>query len=298
MPRMRRTRRATRGALGVVALLVSGACIMLYPATAAWFAELRQSQLLGDYATVVEHTDGAAQRAALASAQAYNETLTGGAIVEPDLERASDTTGEAAADYRAQLAGDEHEVMARVRVPAIGVDLPIYHGTSEEVLRRGVGHLFGTALPVGGADTHAVITGHRGLPESTLFTNLDQVGVGDLVQIDVAGELLTYRVSATRVVEPSDTHSLFPVPGQDLLTLITCTPLGINSHRILVTAERIPNPSADDPLLEMPPIPGLPWWSVGLAAALGAAAAIVTTSSRPRDEVARERRQLVHAELP
>lgn len=282
MPRIRTGRRATRGALGVLVLLVTGACIMLYPATAAWFAEVQQAQLLGSYSTVADQSGVPAQREAIARAHAYNGTLSGGAIVEPDLERASDTTGDRAAAYREQLALDEHDIMARVRVPAIGVDLPIYHGTSEDVLRRGIGHLFGTALPVGGPGTHAVITGHRGLPESTLFTNLDAVEVGDLVQIDVAGETLTYRVATTQVVEPSDTHSLFPVSDQDLLTLITCTPLGVNSHRILVTAERVANPPVDDPALEMPPIPGPPWWTVGLATALGAGAAIVSATSRRR----------------
>lgn len=282
MARIRTRRRATRGGMVVALLMVVGASTMLYPATSGWFAELTQSQLVGGYSTAVDDAGRSAQRAALADARAYNGTLSGGAIVDPQLERASDGSGPIAERYRGQLALDEHGVMARVRVPAIGVDLPIYHGTSDDVLRRGVGHLFGTALPVGGAGTHAVLTSHRGLPESTLFTDLDAVGVGDLVQVDVAGEVLTYRVATTRVVEPTDTHSLFPESGRDLLTLITCTPLGINSHRILVTAERVATPAADDPALVMPPIPGPPWWAVGIAASLAAGSAVLGASSRPR----------------
>ncbi|WP_072314621.1 class C sortase [Agrococcus sp. Marseille-P2731] len=282
MRRIRRTRRAT--ALGSVAaaLIACGSSIMVYPSTAAWFAEAAQSQVGQSYSQEAAELGPADRHASLAAAHAYNSALTGGAVVDPLLERVSDGSGEVAAEYRSLLSLDEAGVMARVRVPAIGVDLPIYHGTSEAVLRRGVGHLFGTALPVGGEGGHTVLTAHRGLPESTLFSDLDQVAVGDLVQVEVYGEVLTYRVRDTRVVQPEETHSLYPVAGDDLVTLITCTPLGINTHRILVTAERIPTPAANEPALVMPPIPGPPWWAVGLAGALGLSTAVLTGTARPR----------------
>lgn len=156
----------------------------------------------------------------------------------------------------------------------IDVDLPIYHGTSDVTLLRGIGHLEGTALPVGGNGTHAVLTGHRGLAESELFTHLDRLAVGDTFTIEVFGQVLTYRVGETKVVDPSDTETLYPVRGKDLVTLVTCTPLGINSQRILVTGERVtPTPARDLAHAgARPDIPGFPWWVV----VIGAAVAVLT----------------------
>ncbi|WP_404312526.1 class C sortase [Agrococcus terreus] len=283
MPRIRLARRATRGAVAVAVLTILGAGTMLYPAGASWFSQLEQSQLTLEY-SVERSADGVAvEREAIGAARAYNDTLLGGAIGDPQDPDSADGTGEIAKDYRAQLANDANGVMARIRIPSIAVDLPIYHGTTEETLREGIGHLFGSSLPVGGIGTHAVLTGHRGLPESMLFTDLDKVVVGDLVQIDVEGETLTYRIVSSAVFDPTDTEPLLPVAGRDLLTLVTCTPLGINSQRIFVTAERVENPPADDPALVMPDIPGPPWWSVGLASAFLTGASVVTGTARRRE---------------
>jgi sortase A len=174
--------------------------------------------------------------------------------------------------------------MARIKIPSINVDLPIYHGTGEAVLEHGVGHLEGTALPVGGASTHSVLTGHRGLATAELFTHLDQVKVDDTFTIEVFGEVLSYRVVTTLVVEPSETQSLLPQRDEDLVTLVTCTPLGVNSHRILVTGERIiPTPQADlDAAGESPDIPGFPWWMIVAGAVLATAALYVWLSGRQR----------------
>lgn len=137
--------------------------------------------------------------------------------------------------YRGVLNASADGVMGRVRIESIGVDLPIYHGTDPATLERGAGHLEGSHLPVGGESTRAVITAHRGLATSTLFTHLDRVDIGDRFQIIVLGEVLTYEVIETKVIDPSDSDSLLAEPGRDLVTLVTCTPLGINSHRMLVT---------------------------------------------------------------
>lgn len=173
--------------------------------------------------------------------------------------------------------------MARIRIPAIDVDLPIFHGTSDSVLEHGVGHLEGTALPVGGPSTHSVLTGHRGLASAELFTNLDRVDIGDTFTIEVFGEVLTYRVRETLVVEPEDTQSLLVQPGEDLLTLVTCTPLGINTHRILVMGERvIPTPQTDlDAAGDSPDIPGFPWWSIAAGGAILVAGSYVWLAGRP-----------------
>ncbi|GAA1424524.1 hypothetical protein GCM10009640_20930 [Agrococcus citreus] len=172
--------------------------------------------------------------------------------------------------------------MARIRIPSIEVDLPIYHGTDEETLRKGVGHLLGSALPVGGSGTHSVLTGHRGLPESVLFSDLDQVAEGETFELDVYGEVLTYAVRDVQVVEPGDTELLLPESARDLVSLVTCTPLGINSHRIVVVGERIPTPEVEAEAAAVPDIPGPPWWAVGLAAGWALAAGYRWLSALPR----------------
>ncbi|WP_370545223.1 class C sortase [Herbiconiux sp. VKM Ac-1786] len=151
------------------------------------------------------------------------------------------------------------------------------------MLDHGVGHLEGTAVPVGGVTTHSVLTAHRGLATSELFTHLDRVELDDSFTIEVLGEVLTYRVVDTRVVEPTETQSLLPVDGRDLVTLVTCTPLGVNSHRILVTGERvIPTPQVDvDGAGQRPEIPTFPWWVVIAVAVLTAASLYVWWSGRP-----------------
>lgn len=174
--------------------------------------------------------------------------------------------------------------MARIKIPSIDVDLPIYHGTSDATLLRGVGHLEGAARPVGGASTHAVLTGHRGLADAELFTRLDELEIGDRFVIEVFGEVLTYRVPSTQIVDPDQTESLYPVAGRDLVTLVTCTPLGINTQRILVTAERVtPTPIRYvDAAGEAPTVPGAAWWAVIFAAVVAAAILYVLLQARPR----------------
>src|SRR5699024_9760395 len=162
--------------------------------------------------------------------------------------------------------------------------LPIYHGTSDEVLAKGVGHLEGSSLPVGGTSQHSVLTAHRGLPSAELFNNLHKLTVGDTFTVEAFGEVLTYRATRTATILPDETQSLLPQQGEDLMTLVTCTPLGINSHRYLVTGERVsPTPIGDVQRAgSSPQIPGFPWWALALAAAIGGYAGVVIRSGKPK----------------
>lgn len=279
-------RRNGTGSSLVIALMVMvGVSVLLYPSAAGWFSQLEQSHRVDDYAEVMTELGPAGREQELADASAYNQTLTGGALIDPYGQTPLSDQRAIVAAYEEQLDLGPADVMARIRIPSIAVDLPIYHGTGEETLRRGIGHLLGSAMPVGGSGTHSVLTGHRGLPESVLFSDLDQVVVGDVFELDVYGEALTYEVRDVQVIEPGDTDILAPEAGRDLVSLVTCTPLGINSHRIIVTGERIPTPASDSreaAVAAMPDIPGRPWWAVGLSAGFAFAAGHRSLSARPR----------------
>jgi sortase A len=294
-PARRERRRRRRWRLPVVptivALLVTaGAALLLYPTTAAWFSAVEQAQEIDRLTQDVSDLGAETLRERLAQARQYNAGLSGGGVDVAANERlpiAQDPDGDGETDYLSMLRGDAEGLMARLRIPSIGADLPIYHGTSEATLERGIGHLEGTALPVGGPSTHSVVTGHRGLATAELFSKLDQVVVGDTFSVEVFGEVLTYRVVETLVVEPEDTESLLIQPGQDLMTLVTCTPLGINTHRILVTGERvIPTPLADlDAAGEGGAGPGFPWWAVIAGGVLAVAGGYVRFAGRQRRDV-------------
>ena len=250
------------GLIGLVGLLV-----LLYPSTAAWWSQYTESQVIQQLSGSSEGTPRNALDGELQRARAYNSALVGGALLAPNTNVPTGTGVEGGPDpYPDLLRADADGAMGRLRIPAIAVDLPIYHGTSDDTLARGVGHLEGTSLPVGGASQHSVLTAHRGLASSELFTNLDRLKAGDTFTIEVFGEVLSYRVFDTRVVDPSETRTLAPVYGKDLVTLVTCTPLGINTQRILVTGERItPTPAADLARAgARPDVPGFPWWAAGL----------------------------------
>jgi len=172
-------------------------------------------------------------------------------------------------DYLDQLRLGRSDTMARLRIPTIGASLPVFHGTSDETLERGVGHLQGSALPVGGAGTNSVLTGHSGIPQSRLFTDLHDLVAGDLMTVEVVGETLTYQVDRIDTVLPTETDLLQPVPGADLLTLVTCTPIGVNTHRLLVQAHRVEE--ADLPaavIVAGAAGAGFPWWGLVWSGAL------------------------------
>ncbi|EPH03750.1 sortase [Propionibacterium sp. oral taxon 192 str. F0372] len=254
----------------VIALLAFfGMLIASYPTVASWLSQYAQSKVVENYQNQVDNTypDAVTQ---LRQAHEYNDALSVGALLEADTNKptGSGTSSDETLDYDQILRADANGLMARLKIPAIDVDLPVLHGTSDETLLRNAGHLRGTSLPVGGENTHAVITAHRGLADARLFTDLDKVQVGDRFVLEVFGEVLTYEVRETKIVEPSQTESLRMEPGEDLVTLVTCTPLGINTHRILVTGVRVtPTPIEDvENAGAAPEVPHFPWWAVWLPA--------------------------------
>lgn len=275
--------RPTWAVWGVAVIAWVGALLFLLPSIAAWFSQTQYSQAVEELSHTVREIQPSERARALEEARSYNRGLLTSTVMISRNERLpqAERTGSDSA-YAAVLAADDRGLMARLNIPSIRVDLPIYHGTDDETLKRGVGHLQGSSLPVGGSDTHAVLTAHRGLSQAELFTHLDRVAVGDTFTIEVFGEVLTYRVIETSVVKPQETGALFPRAGRDLVTLITCTPLGINSHRILVTGERVtPTPAHDVAAAgSAPEIPGFPWWLVHFFGVTAVIALYVARSGR------------------
>lgn len=249
----------------VVVLATAGMIAGLYPMTAAWLSSYNQSQVIQNAETNIDSlSPGREDR--LAAAHAYNDALSAGVTLEAggNVPVGTGNLSGVALRYDELLNANDEGLMGRIKIPGISVDLPIYHGTSDATLLKGAGHLEGSHLPVGGASTRSVVTAHRGLANSTMFTNLDKVRSGDTFTVETLGEVLTYRVFDIQIIDPDETSSLRVQPGRDLVTLITCTPLGINSQRIVVTGERI-TPTPPEDLANAgaaPTIPGFPWWSV------------------------------------
>lgn len=255
----------------VVMVMLAGVGLLEYPQVAGWLSQYYQSQLIVDVSGEIRQEPGPQLATEIEKAHDYNDLLESGALLAANANKpvadAEQIEGFAYADL---LKATRMGVMARLRIPSIDVDLPIYHGTSDSTLAKGVGHLEGTSLPVGGKSQHSVLTAHRGLPEAALFNDLDKVKLGDRFTVEVFGEVLTYEVIDTRIVEPGDTDTLRAVAGEDLVTLVTCTPLGINSHRYLVTGTRVtPTPIEDiNAAGQSPNVPGFPWWALVLGGAL------------------------------
>jgi sortase A len=224
----------------VIIIFLAGLSLLLYPFVANKWNTYRQSRLISSYEEVVsEKTEAGAidYEAEWLKAQQYNDELM--PMILPDSFAIAEAEGEDE-EYMAalNLAGDG--IMGTVEIPIIGITLPIYHTTEEEVLERAAGHLEGSSLPIGGENTHAVISAHRGLPSAALFTDLDQLEAGDHFLIHVLDETFCYEVDQILTVEPDDTSALQVEDGEDLVTLLTCTPYGVNSHRLLVRGHRVP----------------------------------------------------------
>lgn len=234
------TRRRGRRRARPVVLILLGVLVLLSPVVLTQVRNVEQHRLAQAYADQVARMDGTERAALLDSARAYNTRLPRVGAPDPWLHGV-DVDSPGYRDYLSQL--DVDAVMARLRVPTVGIDLPVQHGTSAQTLASGIGHLYGTALPVGGEGTHAVLTGHTGLTTMTMFDNLTHIEEGDLVLVDVAGETLAYEVSSIRTVLPQEIRAVAPRAGEDLLTLVTCTPYGVNTHRLLVTGERTEVPT-------------------------------------------------------
>ena len=224
-------------------LLFIGVCFMGYPTLANLLSNMQHGEVIQNYQISVEQMNDNVMAMEKEKALAYNQGLNGLVAHDPFVEGSGYTLPE---NYMDCLNVDG--IMGTLVIEKIDVNLPIYHGTRDEVLRKGVGHIKETALPIGGEGTHAVLTSHSGLNDTKLFTELNQLVEGDTFEIHVLDEILTYQVDQIKVVEPNQTEELKSVPGQDYVTLLTCTPIGINSHRLLVRGERIfPEPQSDNP---------------------------------------------------
>ena len=247
-------------------LLLASFASLIYPHAAMWLSQYHMSEVAAEYAKLITHAVPAPHEQ-LARAREYNQKLSSGAIYEANtnIPTSHGETSDASQDYWDQLKANDDGLMARLRIKKIDLDLPVYHGTEDATLLKGLGHLRGTSLPVGGKGTRSVITGHRGLASAEMFTRLDEIVKGDTFTIEVFDEILTYKVVDKIVVNPDETKKIAAVPGKDLVTLITCTPLGINTQRILVTGERVvPTPAADKALRgKKPDVPRFPWWVLG-----------------------------------
>lgn len=211
--------------------------LMMYPFIANYLFEHKTDSVVDSVQQTAEKLDDSEQKAEIEKAMRYNESLANGHVVLTDPFK-EEKTEEDTAEYESLLNLTNDGVMGTVEIPLINVSLPIYHGTSDAILKKGAGHLQGTSLPVGGASTHTVITGHTGLSNAKLFTDLTELDKGDIFFLEVMGEKLAYQVDQIKVVLPTEMDDLKIVPCEDYCTLLTCTPYGVNTHRLLVRGKR------------------------------------------------------------
>ena len=208
-----------------------GICILLYPTLSDYWNSKTQSRAVTNYESVLENLDEDVYKSIFENAYAYNKALYETNYPLMDYKKVP--------GYYETLSITENDMIGYLKIDRIGIELPIYHGTSDDVLNKGVGHLEGSSLPVGGENTHCVMSAHRGLPSSKLFTDLDRMEIGDTFQIVVLDQVLTYQVDFVKIIEPTDVSDLRIIEGGDYCTLFTCTPYGINTHRLLVRGIRI-----------------------------------------------------------
>ena len=218
----------------LILILLAGISLLLYPTVSDYWNSFHQSRAIASYAEQVAKIDPDTYKQLWADAQAYNRSLIG------KVGR-YDMTDEERAKYESLLNVSGNGIIGYIEIPSINCSLPIYHGTDEAILQIAVGHIEGTSLPVGGSGTHCVISGHRGLPSARLFTDLDKMVEGDTFMMRVLDETLTYEVDQIRIVLPDEMDDLEIEEGKDYCTLVTCTPYGINSHRLLVRGHRVEN---------------------------------------------------------
>ena len=218
----------------LVLIFVAGLSLLLYPSFADYWNSFTQSRAIAGYAHEIAQIDDGTYERLLEEARAYNQRIFQNGqkynLSEEDIE-----------EYNSILGFTSSGVMGYIQIPSVDVNLPVYHGTSDAVLQIAVGHVEWSSFPVGGANTHSVLSGHRGLPSAKLFTDIDKMVVGDVFILQIMDETLTYEVDQIRIVLPQELNDLRIEQGQDLVTLVTCTPYGINSHRLLVRGHRIAN---------------------------------------------------------
>ena len=218
-----------------ILMIVVGLGIILFPLISNQVNEIHYQEVIGTYDDTVTHKTEIENNQMLIKAREYNSSLSSTKIVDVFQNPVQTNSSE----YLSILNVDDNGMMGYISIPKIDVRIPIYHGTSSDILQKGVGHLEGSSLPVGGESTHAILSAHRGLPSSRLFTDLDQLKEGDIFYIYVLDEVLAYQVDQVLVTEPSETEALKIVDGKDYITLVTCTPYAVNTHRLLVRGERI-----------------------------------------------------------
>lgn len=218
----------------LIVIFTLGLCLLLYPSVSDWWNSLHQSRAIATYAEKVENMDDNEYEEFLQSARDFNELIRqkdgNKFLTDDEIEKYNDTL---------DITGTG--IMAYIDIPEINVSLPVYHSVSDSVLQIAVGHIEWSSLPVGGENTHCVLSGHRGLPSAKLFTNLDKLSEGDVFMLHILNETITYQVDQILIVSPDNTDSLGIVDGEDLCSLITCTPYGVNSHRLIVRGHRIDN---------------------------------------------------------
>ena len=215
-------------------IFLIGAGLIAYPTFSDWWNSFHQSRAVASYMDAVTSMDTSEYDAILKEADKYNRELAKTGVTWTMDEEQEEA-------YLKQLNVNESGIMGYIDIPKINITLPIYHGTDESVLQIAIGHLMGTSLPVGGAGSHCVVSGHRGLPSARLFTDIDKLVEGDSFTMTVLNRTVTYEVDQVRIVEPTDLSDLLIKRGKDFCTLVTCTPYGINTHRLLVRGHRIEN---------------------------------------------------------
>lgn len=217
-----------------ILMLLAGIGIMIYPVVSSYISKKNQLVMVQYYSNNVDSMDKEVIKQEKEKAIEYNDSLSGAQIHDPFVPGSGFNIP---GNYNDILNIDDG-IMASIEIPKINVNIPIYHGTNDYVLAKGVGHIRETSLPIGGESSHSVICGHRGLPNAELFTNLDKVEINDEFYIHILDEVHVYVVDQIKIVEPEDTKDLLPIEGKDYVTLLTCTPYGINSHRLLIRGER------------------------------------------------------------
>ncbi len=234
-------------------VFLTGVSVLLYPTVSDYINELNSSRAIASYDNLASRLTEEDYTKELQAAIVYNEyladfaNLNEAAMVEKEQENSS--------KYKLLLNITGNGIMASIKIPSVKINLPIYHGTDEAVLQVGAGHYLGSSLPIGGKSTHAILTGHRGLPSAKLFTDLDRLEVDDIFYIKVLGEILEYQIDQIEIVLPEEVEGLSIVPGEDYVTLVTCTPYGINSHRMLIRGTRIPYDGKYEEEVKMKPAP-------------------------------------------
>ncbi|WP_426717728.1 class C sortase [Corynebacterium auriscanis] len=261
----RATQRGKAGSRRSVVYIVLGILVLLAPVILTHYKNVEQNRIAQGYSRDVQALTPEQRSQALESARQYNRELPPFGAPDPWVNGV-DVNSPGYKKYLRQL--NVNTIMARLQAPTVGMDLPVYHGTSQNTLSHGIGHLYGTDLPVGGKGTHSVLTGHTGLATLTMFDNLTHMKKDDIFVIEVMGEKLAYKVDQIQTVLPSEINKIRPEEGKDYVTLVTCTPYGVNSHRLLVRGERTKLPPG--PIEQEYHSPWQPWMIAALVISLAA----------------------------